>query len=243
MCASAATARADTVHGTLVDRATQKPVGGAIITIGSEVAASDDDGAFTVTLPPGAYTAEIAAPFLVTAKVAVRATTRPVELGAIAGRGGRGARRRRDRRDHGCRAGHDRPDRRRREGRARPARRRRCREGRAVDAGGRAPADRLGRGRRVGRGPPGSTRTFVDGVPVPGALYHVGGYRSAVGNDLIGDIRLTPAAFGVDRGRAIGGVIDIGMADPASAPELAGSRRTSSTPASPARSCSAAAPR
>ena len=36
---------------------------------------------------------------------------------------------------------------------------------------------------------------------------------------MIGDIHLSPAAFGVDRGRAIGGVIDIGMADPASAPE------------------------
>ncbi|MCX5742712.1 MAG: TonB-dependent receptor, partial [Proteobacteria bacterium] len=65
---------------------------------------------------------------------------------------------------------------------------------------------------------PHDTRTFVDGVPVP-ALYHVGGYRSAVGNDLIGDVRLTPAAFGVERGRAIGGVIDIGLADPASVPD------------------------
>ena len=64
---------------------------------------------------------------------------------------------------------------------------------------------------------PHDTRVFVDGVPVP-ALYHVGGYRAAVGNDLIGDIHLTPAAFGADRGRAIGGVIDIGMADPATAP-------------------------
>ena len=36
---------------------------------------------------------------------------------------------------------------------------------------------------------PQDTRMFVDGVPVP-ALYHLGGYRSAVGNDLIGDIQL-----------------------------------------------------
>jgi hypothetical protein len=64
---------------------------------------------------------------------------------------------------------------------------------------------------------PSETRVFVDGVPVP-ALYHVGGYRSAVGNELIGDLHLTPAAFGGDRGRAIGGVIDIGLADPAKAP-------------------------
>src|SRR5262249_26098298 len=64
---------------------------------------------------------------------------------------------------------------------------------------------------------PNETRVFVDGVPVP-ALFHVGGYRSALGNDLIGDIHLTPAAFGVDRGDAIGGVIDIGMADPAKLP-------------------------
>ena len=64
---------------------------------------------------------------------------------------------------------------------------------------------------------PRDTRVFVDGVPVP-ALYHLGGYRAAVGNELVGEIRLTPAAFGPDRGRAIGGVIDIGLADPASAP-------------------------
>jgi len=64
---------------------------------------------------------------------------------------------------------------------------------------------------------PRDTRVFVDGVPVM-ALYHVGGYRAAIGNDLVGDIHLTPAAFGPDRGRAIGGVIDLGLADPASAP-------------------------
>ncbi|HEY4059365.1 MAG TPA: TonB-dependent receptor plug domain-containing protein [Kofleriaceae bacterium] len=61
------------------------------------------------------------------------------------------------------------------------------------------------------------TRVFVDGVPVP-ALYHLGGYRAAVGNDLVDSIRLTPAAFGPDRGRAIGGVVDIGLGDPAEAP-------------------------
>jgi hypothetical protein len=65
---------------------------------------------------------------------------------------------------------------------------------------------------------PRDTRVFVDGVPVP-SLYHLGGYRAAVGNDLVGDIRLTPAAFGPDRGRAIGGVIDIGFTDPADLPE------------------------
>src|SRR5205823_10742114 len=42
---------------------------------------------------------------------------------------------------------------------------------------------------------PHDTRVFVDGVPVT-ALYHLGGYRAAVGNDLIGDIHLAPAAFG-----------------------------------------------
>ncbi|HEX2691337.1 MAG TPA: hypothetical protein VHN14_32210 [Kofleriaceae bacterium] len=50
------------------------------------------------------------------------------------------------------------------------------------------------------------------------ALYHTGGYRAAVGNDPVGVIHLAPAAFGPDRGRAIGGVIDIGLADPATAP-------------------------
>jgi hypothetical protein len=64
---------------------------------------------------------------------------------------------------------------------------------------------------------PNETRVFVDGVPVP-ELFHLGGYRSAVGNDVIGDVHLTPAAFGVDRGGAIGGVIDIDLADPAKLP-------------------------
>ena len=75
---------------------------------------------------------------------------------------------------------------------------------------------------------PNETRVFVDGVPVP-ALYHLGGYRSAVGNDLIGDIHLAPAAFGVDRGRAIGGVIDIGLADPAKRARRGACRPTCST--------------
>ncbi|MFT3692872.1 MAG: TonB-dependent receptor [Kofleriaceae bacterium] len=57
---------------------------------------------------------------------------------------------------------------------------------------------------------PNETRTFVEGVPVP-ALYHEGGYRSAIGSDLISTLHLVPAAFGVDRGGAIGGVIDIGL--------------------------------
>ncbi len=64
---------------------------------------------------------------------------------------------------------------------------------------------------------PSETRVFVDGVPVP-ALYHLGGYRAAVGNDLIGELHLAPAAFGVERGGAIGGVIDVELADPRTSP-------------------------
>ena len=42
-----------TVRGTVVDRATRAPVGGAVISAGGELAATDDDGRFSLALPPG----------------------------------------------------------------------------------------------------------------------------------------------------------------------------------------------
>jgi hypothetical protein len=72
----------------------------------------------------------------------------------------------------------------------------------------------------VARPPPGSadivvwgaaprdTRVFVDGVPIP-ALYHVGGWRSAVGGELVSEIALEPGAFGARYGDAIGGIVDV----------------------------------
>src|SRR5690606_15592899 len=60
-----------TLRGKVIDRATKAPVAGAVITIGGELAASDDDGAFTLALPPGRYTLEVSAPFLVTQRTAL----------------------------------------------------------------------------------------------------------------------------------------------------------------------------
>ena len=200
-----------TVSGRVIDRATKEPVAGAVVAIGNELAATDDAGAFTIALPRGRYTIAVSAPFLTE-------TTQPLVLaGDIAvvievdpadETGGE----RIEIIDIAPTApGETRID---------------AKSARAVPGGGDAgkivqsmPA--------VARPPAGSseivvwgaaprdTRVFVDGVPVP-ALYHLGGYRSAVGNDLVGDIKLTPAAFGADRGRAIGGVIDIGIDDPSS---------------------------
>jgi len=45
---------APSIHGTVVDRASGKPVAGAIVTVAGELAASDDDGRFAVALPAGA---------------------------------------------------------------------------------------------------------------------------------------------------------------------------------------------
>ncbi len=205
------------VRGTIVDRATKEPIGGAIITAGGEFAASEDDGTFVIALPVGTTTLEITAAWLVTKRVPVTvpagATAVPdlvievepsesggetIEVVDIA------------------------PE---------PPGTIKIDAGtaRAVPGGGDA-AKVVHSLPAVARPPAGSaeivvwgaaprdTRVFVDGVPVP-SLYHLGGYRAAVGNDLVGDIRLAPAAFGPDRGRAIGGVIDIGYGDPKEAPQ------------------------
>jgi len=208
-----AVAHAETLRGTVVDKASHKPVGGATITIGGEIAASDDDGLFTVTLPRGRYTLEVSADWLETVKLPVvldrdrdvtievtekvAPTGETIEVVDIAPSA----------------VGDIKVD---------------AKLARSVPGGGDAAkvVQSLPAVARPSAGSteivvwgaaPRDTRVFVDGVPVP-ALYHLGGYRSAVGNDLIGDIHLAPAAFGVDRGRAIGGVIDIGMANPDKAP-------------------------
>ncbi len=202
-----------TVRGTILDRVTKAPVVGAIITVGSELAASDDAGRFTLTLAPGRYTLEVTAPWLVTKRQALvlgNDVELAIEVDAAEQVGGETI----EVIDIAPTApGETRID---------------AKLARTVPGGGDA-AKVVQSLPAVARPPAGSaeivvwgaaprdTRVFVDGVPVP-ALYHVGGYRAAMGNDLVGDIRLTPAAFGPDRGRAIGGVIDIGLADPAKAP-------------------------
>jgi len=197
-----------TLRGTIVDRASKAPVAGAIIAIGGELVASDDHGTFSVEIAPGRYTVSVTGSGVtpVTRVIELRADTaitldvvtgETIEVTALAP----------------TTIGQTKID---------------AATARIVPGGGDA-AKIIQSMPAVARPPAGSTeivvwgaapqdtRVFVDGVPVP-ALYHLGGYRSAVGNDLIGDLQLTPAAFGVDRGGAIGGVIDIGIADPASVP-------------------------
>ncbi|HEX4422971.1 MAG TPA: TonB-dependent receptor [Kofleriaceae bacterium] len=210
-------ARADgpaTLHGTLVDRATHQPVGGAVVEVGSELVASDDDGTFAVSLAPGSYTIVVTAPFLVTLRQPVTLTgdvRLTIEVDAAEASTGEQI----EIIDIAPTA----------PGETKVT----AKLARSVPGGGDA-AKIVQSLPAVARPPAGSadivvwgaaphdTRVFVDGVPVM-ALYHVGGYRAAVGNDLVGDIHLTPAAFGPDRGGAIGGVIDIGLADPAAAPD------------------------
>ncbi len=206
-----------TLSGTLVDRLTRAPVAGATIEIGGELVASADDGTFAITLPPGSYTIVVTAPGRETLRAPVtlvgdQALMLAVETGPRGPRdeiieiveihqldpGAPGASRVTGRLARGLPGGGD-----------------AAKIVQALPAVARPPA---GSSELVVWGAaPRDTRVFVDGVPVL-ALYHLGGYRAAVGDDLVGDIQLTPAAFGPDRGRAIGGVIDVGLADPDAAP-------------------------
>jgi hypothetical protein len=63
-----------TLRGTLVDRATRRPAAGAVIEVGNELVASNDDGTFAVSLAPGDYTLVVTAPWLV-------AKRQPITLG------------------------------------------------------------------------------------------------------------------------------------------------------------------
>ena len=215
MAGAARAQPAATLRGTVIDRATREPVAGAIVAAGAELVATEDDGTFVLPLPPGRYTLEISAPWLVTRRqpLVVRGdAVLVVEVDAAAQVGGETI----EVVDLAPTApGETRVE---------------ARFARVVPGGGDA-AKVVQSLPAVARPPAGSaevvvwgaaprdTRVFVDGVPFP-SLYHVGGYRAAVGNDLVADIRLAPAAFGPDRGRAIGGVIDIGLVDPEDAPAL-----------------------
>jgi len=213
--ALAGVAHADTtLHGTVVDRATKMPVGGAMITVGSELAASNDDGTFEVVLKAGTYTIAVTADWLEPAKQRVVVKGDRVDVTIEVTEASHAAGETIEVSDIAPSAvGDVHVD---------------PKFARGVPGGGDAAkiVQSLPAVARTSAGSteivvwgaaPHETRIFVDGVPVP-ALYHLGGYRSAVGNDLIGDIHLAPAAFGVDRGGAIGGVIDIGLGDPAKAP-------------------------
>lgn len=59
---------------------------------------------------------------------------------------------------------------------------------------------------------PGDTRVEVDGVEIP-ALYHPSGLRGTVNADLIQRIDLAPGGWGVENGRALGGLVRLQTRD------------------------------
>ena len=62
---------------------------------------------------------------------------------------------------------------------------------------------------------PQDTQIFVDGTGIP-IVYHFGGLSSVVPTEALDRIDFYPGNFGAEFGRAIGGVVDVGIKDPAS---------------------------
>ncbi len=198
------------LRGRVLDRLTREPVVGAAVVIGQEWLITDDGGAFAVQLPPADYTFDVVADWLLPARRVVHVPPEGAALEVLVERAPEGKGETIEIVTETSSApGVDRVD---------------AALARTLPGGGDA-AKVVQSLPAVARPPAGSaeivvwgaaphdTRVFVDGVPVA-RLYHLGGYRAAVGNDLIGDIQLAPAAFGPERGRAIGGVIDLRLVDP-----------------------------
>ncbi len=62
---------------------------------------------------------------------------------------------------------------------------------------------------------PGDSRTFLEGQEIP-QIFHFGGLRSTFASTFLESVELVPGNFGPDYGRAIGGVVDVRVRDPAS---------------------------
>ena len=60
---------------------------------------------------------------------------------------------------------------------------------------------------------PADTQYFVDGTPVP-LVYHFGGLSSVVPTEMISKLDFYPGNFSSQYGRAMGGIVDVGLADP-----------------------------
>ncbi|MDB4976886.1 MAG: TonB family protein / TonB-dependent receptor [Myxococcaceae bacterium] len=60
---------------------------------------------------------------------------------------------------------------------------------------------------------PNDTAIFIDGIQIPVA-YHLGGQASVVQNDALERIEFRPGNFGSDYGRAMGGVVELGLRAP-----------------------------
>jgi TonB family protein len=60
---------------------------------------------------------------------------------------------------------------------------------------------------------PQDTQTFVDGTLVP-LIYHFGGLSSVVPTEILDKIDFYPGNFGSEYGRAMGGIVDVGLRSP-----------------------------
>jgi len=60
---------------------------------------------------------------------------------------------------------------------------------------------------------PTDTQTFVDGTSIP-IIYHFGGLSAVVPTEVLDRIDFYPGNFSTQYGRAIGGVVDVGVRDP-----------------------------
>jgi TonB family protein len=61
---------------------------------------------------------------------------------------------------------------------------------------------------------PQDSQYFVDGTPVP-VVYHFGGLSSVVPTEMLSRIDFYPGNFSTQYGRAMGGIVDVGLIDPA----------------------------
>ena len=59
MIALGGIAAADTLHGVVLDKTTQQPIAGAIISVAGQLAATGDDGTFELELPAGTYVIDV----------------------------------------------------------------------------------------------------------------------------------------------------------------------------------------
>ncbi|MGD0674953.1 MAG: TonB family protein [Polyangiaceae bacterium] len=62
---------------------------------------------------------------------------------------------------------------------------------------------------------PEDSQYFIDGTPIP-IVYHFGGITSVVPTEAIGKLDFFPGNFSTQYGRAMGGIVNIGIADPKS---------------------------
>ena len=62
---------------------------------------------------------------------------------------------------------------------------------------------------------PQDSQYFVDGTPVP-LVYHFGGLSSVVPTEMIEKLDFYPGNFSTQYGRAMGGIVDVGLLDPKS---------------------------